>query len=1031
MGERPHGTVTFVFTDIEGSTRLVRVLGARYGEVQADHRRLIREAFAAHGGEEVDTQGDSFLYVFGRARDGALAAAEAQRALAAYPWPDDAHVRVRMGMHTAEPSRSDEGYHGFGVHRAARIMAAGHGGQILASQATASVLHDDRLPGIELRDLGEHRLKDLERPERITQLDVAGLPVSFPSLRTGTPPAAQLHRRPLTIGVAAGVLAAGVAIAVFALGQGSNGTSRREALVSVNSVAAIDPDSRSVLAETEEIAAPGRVTAGAGAVWVTSSKRGGSVVRIDTESGEITDTIEVGAGPIGIAFGAGDVWVANSLDGTVSRIDGETAESFEPIDVGNEPTAVAFGEGAVWVANAADRSVSKLDPATGAVGAPIAAEAAARGITVAEGGVWLSDPARNRVVRLDAGSGAVTDEVGVGSGPTAVAYGAGSIWVTNSLDGTLTAVDATSATVRATVPVGAAPNGVAATPERIWVTDEVSASLVSVDPRTPLRTTRTRLGGRPNGIAEAAGRLWVAVQATGSSHRGGVLRLVSGTGEADALDPARSYGSGLVWRLVAATHDGLVALTKVGGAEGNTLVPDLARALPTPTDGATTYTFRLRGGIRFSNGRAVEPSDVRATFERMFRARSPRADFYDAIVGAPACRKTPARCRLGKGVLADNRAGTVTFRLTRPDPEFLYKLALPFAFVVPAGTPTEGGPVPGTGPYRIASYEPRRRVRLTRNAHFRVWSRAAQPEGIVDEVVLALGGKHEDQIASVGRGRADAIGDFSPARLPALRARFPGQVHITPTRATFAAVLNVRRPPFASPLARKAVAYALDRREMVNVFGGSDLAAPTCQVLPPNTPAYRPYCPYTISATRGGAWVGPDPARARRLVARSGTRGTQVDMLAWSSPPDFARTSQVLRATLEDLGYDVRVRRRPGLEAYFQAFYSSTSTTEAAITGWFPDYPAPSSFFELVSCHGSPYTCTPALARRVKRALAAQSSDPDEALRLWTQLDRSVVDQALLVPFVNGRQYDFVSRRLGNYQRHPVFGLLVSQVWVR
>src|SRR5688500_15964420 len=163
MTERRGGTVTFVFTDIEGSTRLVRELGEAYGEVQGAHRRLIREAFAAHGGDEVDTQGDSFLYVFGRARDAALGAPDAQRALAAHEWPEGLDLRVRMGMHTAEPSVSEAGYHGVGVHRAARIMAAGHGGQILASQATASVLHDDRLPGVELRDLGEHRLKDVDR----------------------------------------------------------------------------------------------------------------------------------------------------------------------------------------------------------------------------------------------------------------------------------------------------------------------------------------------------------------------------------------------------------------------------------------------------------------------------------------------------------------------------------------------------------------------------------------------------------------------------------------------------------------------------------------------------------------------------------------------------------------------------------------------------------------------------------------------------------------------------------------------------
>ena len=144
----------------------------------------MRKTLTQYGGEEVDTQGDSFFYVFRRARAAAEAAADAQRALSGHSWPEGGEVRVRMGIHTGEPAASDEGYHGLGVHRAARIMAAGHGGQVLLSQATASVLSDEALDGITIRDLGEHRLKDMERPERIHQLVVEGLPDKFPSLRT-------------------------------------------------------------------------------------------------------------------------------------------------------------------------------------------------------------------------------------------------------------------------------------------------------------------------------------------------------------------------------------------------------------------------------------------------------------------------------------------------------------------------------------------------------------------------------------------------------------------------------------------------------------------------------------------------------------------------------------------------------------------------------------------------------------------------------------------------------------------------------
>jgi DNA-binding SARP family transcriptional activator/class 3 adenylate cyclase len=176
-----------LFTDIEGSTRLLKELRERYGEVLAEQRRIMRETFARHGGDEVDTQGDAFFYVFPRARSAVRAAAEAQQALSAHNWPEGVEVRVRMGIHTGEPSAWEEGYHGLGVHRAARIMGAAHGGQILLSQATASVLSDEELEGLSVRDLGDHRLKDLEGAERIHQLVVDGASSEFPPPRTEAP----------------------------------------------------------------------------------------------------------------------------------------------------------------------------------------------------------------------------------------------------------------------------------------------------------------------------------------------------------------------------------------------------------------------------------------------------------------------------------------------------------------------------------------------------------------------------------------------------------------------------------------------------------------------------------------------------------------------------------------------------------------------------------------------------------------------------------------------------------------------------
>ena len=176
MAELPTGTVTFLFTDIEGSTKLLEQLGEAYAEALSRHRRVIREALAEHGGVEVDTQGDAFFIAFARARDAVAAAAAGQRALASGP------IQVRMGIHTGEPLRTDEGYVGMDIHRGARIAASGHGGQVLVSQTARELVQDDLPEEFALRDLGEHRLKDLSRPQRIYQLLAKGLEREFPPL---------------------------------------------------------------------------------------------------------------------------------------------------------------------------------------------------------------------------------------------------------------------------------------------------------------------------------------------------------------------------------------------------------------------------------------------------------------------------------------------------------------------------------------------------------------------------------------------------------------------------------------------------------------------------------------------------------------------------------------------------------------------------------------------------------------------------------------------------------------------------------
>src|SRR6266540_2568541 len=198
MEETATGTVTFLFSDVEGSTALLRKLRDGYGTVIGEHEQLLRAAWAQAGGQELDADGDSFFVAFRRPRQAVDAAVSAQRAVAAHAWPEGVALRVRIGIHTGEASLAGDQYIGLAVHRAARICDAGHGGQILLSETTRSLLEDEEqeFEGFELLDLGAQLLKDFDRPVRIYQLAVHGLAAEFPALQTvGGHGAAQLAER--------------------------------------------------------------------------------------------------------------------------------------------------------------------------------------------------------------------------------------------------------------------------------------------------------------------------------------------------------------------------------------------------------------------------------------------------------------------------------------------------------------------------------------------------------------------------------------------------------------------------------------------------------------------------------------------------------------------------------------------------------------------------------------------------------------------------------------------------------------------
>jgi peptide/nickel transport system substrate-binding protein len=433
---------------------------------------------------------------------------------------------------------------------------------------------------------------------------------------------------------------------------------------------------------------------------------------------------------------------------------------------------------------------------------------------------------------------------------------------------------------------------------------------------------------------------------------------------------------------------------------------------------------------------------VRHSFERLFELGSSGTAYFTAIEGAGSC--STRRCNLAAGIAADDRAGTVTFHLSHPDPDFLYKLTLPYADVLPASTPTHAKSVASTGPYEVGQYVAGRRLTLVRNPHFRQWSAAAQPSGYADRITVRLHATASRAAAAVAAGRADfvsSLGVLPPAERTFFLIRHPSQLQINPTLGTNFLFLNVNVPPFNDVRVRRALNFALDRGRIVAADGGRSAAEPACQILPPQLPGYQAYCPYTIHARPHGPWHGPDLARARRLVAASHTNGMRVEVWDTFGPPVFLREGRATVTTLRELGYRASLHLLPDSK-YFTYTNDSRNRAQVIDGGWSADYPAADDLIGKLTCryftpgNGAQTTdagelCDHAFDRQVARAATLQTIDAPAADRLWARLDRSLTDRAVWLPTVTPNEIDLLSGRVANYQYNPVLGALIDQLWVR
>ncbi|MDE3132625.1 MAG: hypothetical protein KGL15_01010 [Acidobacteriota bacterium] len=532
--------------------------------------------------------------------------------------------------------------------------------------------------------------------------------------------------------------------------------------------------------------------------------------------------------------------------------------------------------------------------------------------------------------------------------------------------------------------------------------------------------------GRGSSRASAARSGGDRPAATGASAKGGILQAGEATNP-DHLDPALSYTTES-WEMLEATNNGLVGFNPAAGAAGNRVVPILATALPKVSDRGRTYTFHMRTDVRFSPplNRVVEPSDVKFSIERLFRANSPGLGYYGEIVGSARYAKT----RKGgiSGIVANNAKHTVVFHLTQPDGTFLEYLAMPFAFVVPAGTPngdisTNSKWRVATGPYMISQYVPNSHITIVRNPSFHSWSPYV-PAGHLAGIQVTVGVSPDQAVNEIADGQLQWYFEaIAPDRLAELEARYPGQVHQYSRNAVLYFSLNMRKAPFTSVLVRKAVNYAISRPALVKIFGGQGTA--TENLLPSGVAGY--------SAHR---FYPHDMAKAKQLVARSHTRGMAVQIWASGTDPQPA-AAQYVASVLDSLGYKASVKTL-NESIYYDTVSNQATNPQVSYNEWDQDFPEGDDFIEgltdgaEISKTGNNDTANfsvPAITAKINAAKRMPLGPKRDAI--WGALDAQIMrDYAPYVPFMDRSFPKFEAANLHGQVFNPTFYELFPSMWL-
>jgi peptide/nickel transport system substrate-binding protein len=490
----------------------------------------------------------------------------------------------------------------------------------------------------------------------------------------------------------------------------------------------------------------------------------------------------------------------------------------------------------------------------------------------------------------------------------------------------------------------------------------------------------------------------------------------------DYLDPALSQTlEG--WTATYDTYIPLLTYDHASGTAGGKVIPGLAAALPTVSDGGKTYTLTLQKGLKYSNGEPVVASDFTHSLERVFKLNSGGSPFYEGIEGAAQFMKSKKGTI--SGVETDDKSGKITIHLEAPNGSFENLLALPYVALLPANTPDKdlsASPPPATGPYVISSSKPGQDWEYERNPQWAKNNGALLPQlpsGHVDKIKIQVLRNPQTEVNEIESGKLDWMGnEIPPDRYQAVKSKFEGsQFRVEPTFSNYFFWMNASQAPFNDVKVRQAVNYAIDPAALERIYSGRLEAGQ--QILPPGMPGYKKLSLYPH-----------DMKKAKELIAEAAPSDKEITVWTVSEQPS-KDAATYYQGVLEELGFDATLKVLSGDNYFTVITNNSTPELDTGWANWYLEYPSPNGFFQpllaeesIIPVGGTNLSrfADPTLSKKIAK-LAEEPVGPSQETE-YAQLDKEFMEEAPLAPYGTSTAATFVSSdiNLDNVIFTPSFG---------